>query len=238
MAGVSQWPRYWSRYQATRPVLLSESRDLTWGELERGCAELAAGLRALGVVKGQRVGGLMRNAPEHFEVVLACARIGAIFVPLNPLLTSVELRDLAIDAELSALVTDDSFCFVLASLEELVGSDRIFFVGQAPPGACSLDELRRHGQVDDDEEVEPEDALMICYTSGTTGRSKGAVLTHANLEGAAASAMAVDALTCADRAIVAVPLAFTGAGVSFAIPMLRCGGSMVIPAGVRARAGP
>lgn len=228
MSGISQWSRYWARFGGGRTALLSDTGDRTWAELEQGCAEVAAGLRAVGVVKGDRVGGLMRNAPEHFEVVLACARLGAIFVPLNPLLTAVELRDVATDAELSVVVTDADFVPVLAPLEEMVGTDRVFFVGTAPEGRRAYADLRGHGTVDDDAVVEPSDPLMICYTSGTTGRSKGAVLTHANMEGVAASAMAVDALTCHDRAIVTVPLAFTGAGVSFAIPFLRCGGSILI----------
>lgn len=227
MAGISQWSRYWARFGGSRTALLSDSGDRTWAELERGCAEVAAGLRASGVRHGDRVGGLMRNAPEHFEVVLACARLGAVFVPLNPLLTQVELRDLALDAGLSLVVTDASFLPVLDPLDDLVGPDRVFFVGGAP-GRRSFSELQTHGVVEDDEGVSPEDPLMICYTSGTTGKSKGAVLTHANMEGVSASAIAVDALTCEDRAIVAVPLAFTGAGVSFAIPFLRCGGSILI----------
>lgn len=228
MPGISQWSRYWSRYEGGRLVLFSDNGNRTWAELEQGCAAVAAGLRAVGIVKGDRVGGLMRNAPEHFEVMLACARLGAIFVPLNPLLTAPELRDVASDAELGAVITDAAFLPVLAPLEEMVGADRIFFVGEVPVGARAFTELRSHGEVVDDDDVEASDPLMICYTSGTTGRSKGAVLTHANMEGVAASAMAVDALTRNDRAIVTVPLAFTGAGVSFAIPFLRCGGSILL----------
>lgn len=228
MAGISQWSKYWARFGGERTALLSDSGDRTWAELERGCAEVAAGLRAAGVAKGDRVGGLMRNAPEHFEVVLACARLGVIFVPLNPLLTAVELRDVATDAGLSVVVTDAAFVPVLAPLDELVGAERVFFVGTPPEGRRGFDELRGHGLVEDDAGVEPGDPLMICYTSGTTGRAKGAVLTHANMEGVSAGAAAMDALTCEDRAIVTVPLAFTGAGVSFAIPFLRCGGSILI----------
>ncbi|MDT9591650.1 AMP-binding protein [Nocardioides zeae] len=228
MTGISQWARHWARFGAERPALLADAGGRTWGELERGCAEVAAGFHAVGVRHGDRVGGLMRNAPEHFEVVLACARIGAVFVPLNPLLTAGELRDVAGDADLAAVVTDTAFLGVLGVLEELVGAERVFFVGEVPELARGFDELRGHGRLERDLDVSPEDPLMICYTSGTTGRAKGAVLTHANMEGVAASAIAVDALGYADRAVVTVPLAFTGAGVSFAIPFLRCGGSILV----------
>lgn len=228
MTGISGWARYWARFGADRPALLADDGGRTWGELERGCAEVAAGMVAVGIAHGDRVGGLMRNAPEHFEVVLACARIGAVFVPLNPLLTAAELRDIAGDADLAAIVTDTGFLPVLGVLEELVGAERIFFVGDVPEQGRGLAELRTHGALGHDLDVRADDPLMICYTSGTTGRAKGAVLTHANMEGVAASAIAVDALGFRDRAVVTVPLAFTGAGVSFAIPFLRCGGSILI----------
>lgn len=226
--GVSQWVQYWARYGPDRPALLHAGRDRTWGELECRTARLAAGLMSSGVAKGDRVAGLLRNGPAHFEVVLACARVGAIFVPLNPLLTAAELRRLAEDAAIRLLVTDASFVDVLDPLEEVVGAERIVFVGRTPEQGRSYDELLAQGMLREELDVLPADPLMICYTSGTTGRAKGAVLTHANMAGVAEGAIAFDALTREDRAIVTVPLAFTGAGVSFAIPFLRCGGSILI----------
>jgi fatty-acyl-CoA synthase len=228
MAGISSWARFWARYGADRVALVHEDGDRTWGQLEESCSRLAAGLLATGVRKGDRVGGLLRNGPEYIEVILGCARIGAVFVPLNPLLTGLELRVLAEDAGLSALVTDASFVGVLGPLEELIGAERIFFTGKPPALGRSLRELLEHGAVRDDGDVGPADPVLICYTSGTTGRSKGAVLTHANLEAVAAGAIAFDALTRDDRAIITVPLAFTGASVSVAVPFLRGGGSLVI----------
>jgi len=228
MAGISSWARFWARYGADRVALVHEDGDRTWGQLEESCARLAAGLLATGVRKGDRVGGLLRNGPDYIEVILGCARIGAVFVPLNPLLTGLELRVLAEDAGLSALVTDASFTSVLGPLDELIGASHIFFAGEPPALGRSLDDLHQHGTVRDDGDVGPADPMLICYTSGTTGRSKGAVLTHANLEAVAAGAIAFDALTRDDRAIITVPLAFTGASVSVAVPFLRCGGSLVI----------
>jgi fatty-acyl-CoA synthase len=225
---MSSWARYWAKFGADRPALLFEGRDLTWGQLEHSCSQIAAGLRQLGLRKGDRLGCLLRNAPEHFEVLLACARLGVIFVPLNPLLTERELRELGGDAELTAVVTDSAFVDVLGPLEELVGTGRIFFAGAVPEQGRALDELRGHGLLKHGDDIAPGDPAMICYTSGTTGRSRGAVLTHGNMAGVAMSAMCIDGLTYQDRAIVTVPLAFTGAGVSFAVPMMACGGSIVI----------
>jgi fatty-acyl-CoA synthase len=208
--------------------MIHGGRTVTWGELEEHCSRLAGGLAGLGVSKGGRVGGLMQNAPEHFEVVLACARAGAIFVPLNPMLTPAELREQAEDAELDALVTDSSFAAAAGSLEHVVGPARTFFVDAPPEGGRALAELRAGAAIRDDAGVDMADPLFICYTSGTTCRAKGAVLTHGNCEGLAVSVMAADGLRPHDRALVTVPLAFTGAGVSFAMPILHCGGSLLI----------
>lgn len=228
MSGMSSWASYWARFGADRTALISEGRDMTWGQLEDGCAQIAAGLLEEGLRKGDRLGCLIRNAPEHFEVLLACSRIGVICVPLNPLLTAHELREVAGDAELTAVVTDPTFVDVLQPLEELVKASRIFFVGSAPEQGRPLEDLRTRGLLRTEADIVASDPAMICYTSGTTGRSRGAVLTQGNMAGVAASAEAIDGLTYRDRAIVTVPLAFTGAGVSFAVPMMHCGGSIVI----------
>ncbi len=228
MSGMSSWASYWARFGADRPALIFEGRDVTWGQLEDSCAQIAAGLLQEGLRKGDRLGCLVRNTPEHFEVLLACSRLGVIFVPLNPLLTARELREAAGDAELAAVVTDPSFVDVLGPLEELVGASRIFFVGTPPDQGRALDALREHGYQRAELDIVASDPAMICYTSGTTGRSRGAVLTQGNMTGVAVSANAIDGLTYRDRAIVTVPLAFTGAGVSFAVPMMYCGGSVVI----------
>jgi fatty-acyl-CoA synthase len=208
--------------------MIQGERTVTWGELEGSCSRLAAGLAATGVAKGDRVAGLMRNAPEHFEILLACARIGAIFVPLNPMLTARELAALVEDAEPGTLVTDSTFAETLPRLEHVIPAASTFFVDAPPSGGRALAELREHGAIRRDGDVDMADPLLICYTSGTTGTSKGAVLTHGNCEGLAVSVIAADGLRPSDRALVTVPLAFTGAGVSFAMPILHTGGSMLI----------
>ncbi len=228
MTGISSWARFWARYGADRVALIHEDGDRTWGQLEEHCARLAAGLLATGLRKGDRVGGLLRNGPGYIEVILGCARIGAVFVPLNPLLTGRELRVLAEDAGLVRAGDGRELHRRARSAGRADRAERIFFAGEPPAGGRSLRELHQHGTVRDDRDVSGADPMLICYTSGTTGRSKGAVLTHANLEAVAAGAIAFDALSRNDRAIITVPLAFTGASVSVAIPFLRCGGTLVI----------
>src|ERR1700753_3380967 len=150
MGGIGRWVSYWGRYGAERTALGHHDGDRTRGQLEDSCARLAAGFAAAGLRKGDRVGGLLRNAPEYIEVILGCARIGAVFVRLTPLLTASELRILAEDSGLSALVTDASFVSVLGPFDELIGAERIFFAGDPPAGGRALRGLLEDGAMRDD----------------------------------------------------------------------------------------
>lgn len=228
MSGIGDWLEFWARYGPRRPALLFEDRVETWGELADRAGRIAAGLQAIGIGKGDRVAVLMRNAPEYYEVVFACARLGAVFVPLNPRLTGPELDEIAQSAEPAVLVTDASFAGVLGHLKHVVGPERTYFVGPAPEGGRPLADLMGHGAPGGAADVDMGDPLFLSYTSGTTGAPKGALLTHGNAEGVAVSVIACDGLTPEDRAAVTVPLAFTGAGITLGMPLLHAGGSLLI----------
>jgi fatty-acyl-CoA synthase len=173
---------------------------------------LAAGLRAGGVCPGDRVGFLGFNHPAFLETLFATARLGAIFVPLNFRLTSSELAYIIADAGVHTLVVDADHCDLIDEVRPRLPV-RVF-VGT---GEC-------HGQFQDYEAlvnwprplgpvVTPVDAdsvAVIMYTSGTTGRPKGAMLTHANLWWSNANkGLAMDFLE-SDVTLVAAPLFHIG----------------------------
>ncbi|HEU5390302.1 MAG TPA: AMP-binding protein [Streptosporangiaceae bacterium] len=93
--GISEWLSFWARYAPGRPALLFRDRTVTWAEFEDRAARLAGGLRAAGIRDGDRVGYLSRNSPEFYEVMMACARIGAVFVPFNIRLSAGEIGYMA-----------------------------------------------------------------------------------------------------------------------------------------------
>jgi malonyl-CoA/methylmalonyl-CoA synthetase len=126
---------------------------LTYGDLDRRSAQLA---NALGVGPGARVALQVEKSPEALLLYLACVRAGAVLLPMNTAYTAAEVAHLVADAEPS-LVLDD------AALAALVL------------------EADGHSEVFADVEVGPDDLAAILYTSGTTGRPKGAMLSHRNL---------------------------------------------------------
>lgn len=217
----------WARELADVPVLLFEGQATTWSELNERGARVAGGLAAAGIRKGDRIGLLLRNQPAFFEVLLACARIGAVLVSLNIRLIARELAEIAADCDPAALVTEEAFAGVLGGLADVIPASRTYFVGSTVAGGRSYDELA--GADPREPAVNaPDDPFLIQYSSGTTGRAKGVVLTHGSVAGTVESEVECDRLTASDRVAMPVPLAFTGSLVSTSIPFLYAGGSILL----------
>ena len=170
-------------------VFLEHARGaLTYGAADLGAARLAGALSAAGVTKGDRVVVQVAKTPEAVMTYLACLRIGAIYIPLNTAYTAAEVGYFLNDATPRLLVCDPS---ARAALTDVI-----------PDGTAVL-ELDAHGRgslmgaaetaapIAEIEHCDPDDLAAILYTSGTTGRSKGAMLTHGNL---ASNALTLHAL--------------------------------------------
>jgi long-chain acyl-CoA synthetase len=150
---------------------------LTFAGLDERSGAFAAALAQRGVARGDRVALYLQNVPEFVVAALAAWKLGAIAVPVNPMLKEREVRTLLDDCEPAALVT-------LASLWEEVaraavaGSSVRVVVTEA-----QVEELAREhaGQAPPDPEPGPEDVAFLTYTSGTTGPPKGAMNTHGNV---------------------------------------------------------
>lgn len=167
--------------QPDYPSLLFEGTWHRSGELfERSC-RLAAGLRGLGVAPGDRVVVSMANCPEVSIVYQAIWRAGGVVTPVTFLLSAPDLRHVISDAEASAVITTPEFVDKVREAASGLGSLRFLAsTGDAGDGVLALSSLER---------AEPcpivarksEDLAALLYTGGTTGRSKGVMLSHANL---------------------------------------------------------
>ena len=138
----------------------------TYGDLDRRSERMAVALAAREVVHGDRVATLTPNSPDHVALLFACARLGLALQPLNWRLAPVEVRYQLEDAEPALLVVSEE-------LTELAAEAGVAVT------RSSFAELDADG-VAPDPEVRDDDPLLLSYTSGTTGKPKGAVLTHAN----------------------------------------------------------
>ena len=189
------WVNQLERHALMQPnatALRFLGNTMTWARLQRRVGALADGLSRRGVGIGDRVMILMLNRTEFVESVLAANMLGAIAVPLNFRLTSAEIAFLVEDCEARVMITEAVLAPVATGVRDIQPLLNMIVVA----GATADDTVLSDGSVfgyadlidepgDSHEPVDiPDDSpALIMYTSGTTGRPKGAVLTHTNLTG-------------------------------------------------------
>ena len=167
---LGRWARDRALVTPGRVAIEHAGRELTYGELDERSERLAQTLVAQGLERGDRVATLTVNSPEHVEAFFACAKAGLMLTPLNWRLSPVELAYQVDDAEPGLLLVGDEH-------DELAGA--VLEGSSHRPARGRLGDLGRGGRPLTGE-VADDDGLLLVYTSGTTGKPKGAVLTHAN----------------------------------------------------------
>jgi malonyl-CoA/methylmalonyl-CoA synthetase len=184
------------------PEDASEETVLTYDRLFAAADSLAAGLAAWGLGKGDRVAFFLGNRPEFVVAYLAVIRLGAVMVPINLAYRRREIAHMLGDAEPRLMITDRS---LLPILDELEAEDRRCLERvilaeelEALQGSSFLPPVVGGG-----------DAAMLLYTSGTTGRSKGAIITHDNVLATVTGLLAAWAWEPADSLLLSLPLFHT-----------------------------
>jgi len=150
----------------------------TYGDLDRRAAQMAGALAALGVEVGDRVLVQIDKSPDAIALYLACLRAGAVFLPLNTAYTPAEVGFFVDDAEPSLVVARPG---TLAELGGPGGRTTRRTLGTDADGTFAED-TDHADPIEAIVDRRADDLAAMLYTSGTTGRSKGAMLTHANLE--------------------------------------------------------
>ncbi|PRD58247.1 malonate--CoA ligase [Phyllobacterium myrsinacearum] len=184
-----------------------DGRSWTYGAMLRCSGRMAGALRGLGVVPGDRVAVQVEKSAEALMLYLACIRSGAVYLPLNTAYTLAELDYFIGDAEPRLVVATPQ----AADGIKAVASNHGASVETLDDHGCgSLMDISRDQSPDfPDIARAADDLAAILYTSGTTGRSKGAMLTHDNLLSNALTLRACWQFTADDRLIHALPIFHT-----------------------------
>ena len=210
-------------------ALTFEGKTLTYRQLADRIDRLAEALKAGGVGSGDRVGFLGVNHPAFVETMFATCRLGAIYVPLNFRLTAAELNFIINDAGIRTIVADDDHKAVIDEVRPELVTERYIASESARPGWEDFEDLiSSHEPLTDPVAVAPDDVALIMYTSGTTGRPKGAMLSHGNIFYNNVNAMSMGMFTGDIISLAAAPLFHVGGLNVTTIVTWQLGGEVVV----------
>ncbi|MFE0380350.1 o-succinylbenzoate--CoA ligase [Streptomyces inhibens] len=221
--GLGSWPARRARKTPHRTALIHRDTTLTYAGLYERTTRLAHALRSRGVRRGDRIAYLGPNHPSYLETLFAAGTLGAVFVPLNTRLAGPEIAYQLADSGARALVHGPSHAGLVAGLPGSADVRTYVEVGAA------YEELLAGAATEPiDEPVTADDTCIIMYTSGTTGRPKGAMLTHGNLTWNAVNVLVDTDLIANERALVCAPLFHTAGLNMLTLPVLLKGGTCVL----------
>ena len=183
-AGLGGWPARRARMTPDRTAFILADRPFTYAEVHERTTRLASRLRAAGVGAGDRVAYLGRNHVAFVETMFASHVLGAIFVPLNFRLAAPEIGYMLDHSGAGVLVYAPECAEVVRALPPHTAAParQVVALGAPGPGERHYETWLAEGDPTPiDTPVRLEDTAFILYTSGTTGRPKGAMLTHGNL---------------------------------------------------------
>lgn len=198
-AELSRILAYHAAAQPRRQAFTDSDGEFDFQTLQRCVNRLSNALNAAGIRKGDRVVLRLPNSRRHFEALFACARLAAVLVPLPAGTGASDIDAVKRDCAPALLIeSEQAYEALLASAAET----------ESAPQACS------------------DDALLIMYTSGTTGPSKGAVLTHSNILYTSFNQIIGWQLSARDRALIVAPLHHAGGLLGLGLSCLYAGGSV------------
>lgn len=237
--GVGSWLHRRRIKSGTKTAVISGEQTLSYADLADRTDRLANALKDRGVAKGDRVAYLGENHPSFVEAFFACGLLGAIFVPLNTRLAAPELQFQLQDSGARLVVSSAALEGVAAA--SCLDTEVTHRLVVAPDDVTEASALKlpsgveHYGEVLEaesatplDEAVTLEDAAMILYTSGTTGKPKGALLTHGNITWNCINTVVDMDLNRNDVALMISPLFHVASLDMGLLPVLLKGATVVL----------
>jgi long-chain acyl-CoA synthetase len=189
-------------------ALVFHDQRITYAELDREIDRAAAGFAALGIKRGDRVAVLVHNVPHFVYAYHGLLRAGGVMIPLNTMYTAEEVSYILADADARAVVVAEPFASTVDGLRDTLPMlEHVIVAGtRAPIGAMTWEQLLDRGSDAPAPDVGDDDLAVIAYTSGTTGKPKGAMLSHGNLLANLDQMSAVELLAESENDVVLLAL--------------------------------
>jgi fatty-acyl-CoA synthase len=227
------WFGVLAHHAARRPekaITVFEGEELTYAQMEGKARALAGAWQARGVGPGDVVAVLSYNCPQFLQSMFAANCLGAIAMPVNWRLAAPEVRFILEHSDARALVCDEALLELAnqatAGLEDSIV--RSCIAESARPGWATVAELETEGIAADPVPTEPDDVHRLMYTSGTTGRPKGVMLTHANLAWKNLAHIVEFGFTDSDLGLACGPLYHVGALDLTTTSLIAAGATTII----------
>ncbi len=235
---IAWWVQRWGDLHPDKPALIFEEQQITYSQLNQRANRTSCWLQSLGIEKGDRVAIMLNNCPEFIELFLACARLGAIFVPLNFRSAPPELDYFLKNCRPRLFVFGSEFMDNVKKLdfENTRPQALLSSLGKAQADSTVLDYINESAAFDGRKPfltrslgpTDPEEPQVIMYTSGTTGRPKGAVLSHRKTFFNCLNADIFFKMHFDDIMLVILPLFHSGGLFIQASPVIYKGATMVM----------
>jgi fatty-acyl-CoA synthase len=219
---LSEWIDRHAGLTPERTAIRFPERDVSYVALAGMVQRLAAAMNASGLERGACVAYLGVNSPEMLALLFACARLGAMFMPLNWRLAGPEHRQMLEQCPPSLLFVEPQFVGQIDAFRTALGPVTAVAFGRALPGWIGYDDFlaRAAGPAPRDPGIDPAAPVLICYTSGSTGKPKGVLLSQDALAWNAANCADMHELTPADRILTTLPLFHVGGLNNLTTPAL------------------
>jgi fatty-acyl-CoA synthase len=227
--GVGSWIARRARMAPASIALVHDHHQWSYGQMHERVTRLAHAFVRLGIGRSDRVAYLGPNHPAFLETLFAAGTLGAVFVPINTRLAGPELAFNLSDSGSSVLVYAPEQTDIVATLRDRAELRHVIALERPAPGEHSFAALLGQAPADPiDEPVALDETCMIMYTSGTTGRPKGAMLSHANATWNAVNVLIDVDIAIDEVSLVTAPLFHTAALNMLCLPTLMKGGRAVL----------
>ena len=237
--GLGSWlPHRRLKSPEKTALIFGDDQRLSYRELADRTDALQAVLHDRGIRTGDTVGFIGENSPEFVMALFGAAQLGAVFVPINTRLAPPEIEHVLRDSGVRLLIHGPEFGERLAPVAEGLGIQHVIPTGEGSDDAPGLDRLldaaSTRKQPPIEVELGLEDPAVIMYTSGTTGKPKGAVLSHGNLSSVSINVIIDYDMVSSEVALLISPMFHAAALGMGVLPMIVKGATTVLEQGFEA----